>query len=416
MLRVVAAALVVGLLIKDLAYIGDRYIIRTIVEVTALLLALHWLGTRASLEALRRQVVPAVYLFVLLMTAFVSQYTIEVVFHVAALLAVILFATAYFWETEPQLAVSSILVPSLWAYALVLAACLAYGKLATGVAFVYEWGDPVPRFRGLFGEPAEMGIVAGLTLGLAVLVKTWWIVRIPAVPAAAICLYYTHSRTFWIGSLVAFAVVAWVYRPKWRTAMLSIGIPAALLLVISMNTLVTEHERLFRANSLANMSGRTEIWTVALESFRDRPILGYGFTFGSDPLMSAATLRAFTGKGESLDFPTLHNGYVQAALDSGLLGAVLYCVIVFGAVIQLWRNDRSKRYPAAMYVLVFSAVGNIGETYIFGSAQSHQTLFWLLAIFALGLDGQRERRPQTGPTEPRITRNALTHRAINWVR
>src|SRR5262249_41485134 len=132
------------------------------------------------------------------------------------------------------------------------------------------------------------------------------------------------------------------------------------------------------------------IWSVAIDKFQERPILGYGFTFGADSFVDSAVMNSFTRNGtrayaDLLDHPTMHNGYVQALLDSGIVGLTAYCTIIIGAVIQLWRNDVEKRHPAFMYVLVFSMIGNMGETYIFGVAQSHQVMYWLCAIFALGL-------------------------------
>ncbi len=390
MFRVIAVAVVVGLLVKDLAFIGDRYIIRTTVEAACMLVGMYWLVTNPSLSAIRRQIAPIAYLFVLLLSAFVSLDPPSVLLQVVALASVVLFSIAYFSTLDAKTAVTTILVPMLWVYALVLAGCLAYGKLVPTVAFTYEWGDPVPRFRGVFGEPAQLGIVGGLTIGLSILVRTWWIVRIPAFFAGGLCVYLTFSRTFWIAVPAALAATAWIYKPKLRVAMAAAGAVVLMMGALFMDAIVKEESRTLRAESLTNMSGRTEIWSVALEKFQERPILGYGFTVGADAMMSSAVIQGLKKQsgstGQFVNTPTLHNGYVQVMLDSGVLGFVLYCAIVFGAVIQLWRNDRRKRYAAVMYVLVFSMVGNIGETYIFGAAQSHQVVYWMLAIFALGLE------------------------------
>jgi O-antigen ligase len=411
MFRVIAVAVVVGLLLKDLSFVGDRYIIRSTVELSSLLVGLYWMATSGSITAMRRQIAPIAYLFVLLLSAFVSLDVPSVLLQVTALAAIMLFSIAYFSTVQPKLAIATILVPALWVYALVLAGCLIYGKLAPTVAFVYEWGDPVPRFRGLFGEPAQLGIIAGLTIGFSVLVRTWWIVRIPAFIAGIMSVYYTYSRTFWIAVLAAFAVTAWVYKPKLRIPMAVGGIAVLLGGAVYMDTIIKDQSRVLRADSLTNLSGRTEIWAVAMEKFQERPILGYGFTLGADAMMNSdviqGLLRQNGSDGQFVNTPTLHNGYVQAMLDSGLLGVVLYTAIVLGSIIQLWRNDARKKFAPVMYVLVFSMVGNVGETYIFGAAQSHQALFWMMAVFALGLSS---RVPRRAVTKPKSLGNLLTAR------
>jgi O-antigen ligase len=397
--RVTAVALIIGLLIKDLSFVGDRYVTRTVVELASLLLGVYWLTTSASIVAIRRQVLPIAYLFVLLLSAVGSLEPGSVALQVLALTSVVLFAAAYFATTDPKVAITTVLVPALWTYALVLGGCLAYGKLAPTMAFVYEWGDPVPRFRGLFGEPAQLGIVAGLTLGLSVLVRTWWVVRIPAFGAAVVCVYLTYSRTFWIAVIAGLAATAWVYKPKLRIPLAVAAVVVVFTGVVFMDAIINSNERELRTDSLMSMSGRTAIWEVAMEAFKDRPLLGYGFTFGADGIMNTDVIQNLNDRsgGPIVGAPTLHNGYVQSMLDSGALGTILYCVIVIGAFVRLWWKDKRKHFAPVMYVLVFSMVGNIGETFIYGAAQSHQALYWLMAVFVLGLDGNdvRERRIAT---------------------
>src|SRR5262245_26913659 len=324
MLRVIAAALLIGLLFKDLAFVGDRYVIRTVVEVTALLAGLFWLLTRASSDALKHQALLFIYLFVLLLTAFVSSTPSDVILQVIALGAIILFSVGYFATVPSVPAVNALLVPTFWVYALVAAGCLVYGKYFPGNAFVYEWGDPVPRFRGLFGEPAQMGMIAGLTFGFAIFVRTWWIVRIPALMAGALCVFYTFSRTFWVAALAALVGTLWMYKPRLRIPLAFAAIVIGLFGAIFMDKIVQEESRLLRADSLSHMSGRTEIWSVAIDAFQERPLLGYGFSVGADAIMGTAVIRNM-GKSGYANTPTLHNGFVQAILDSGALGLVLYC-------------------------------------------------------------------------------------------
>ena len=76
---------------------------------------------------------------------------------------------------------------------------------------------------------------------------------------------------------------------------------------------------------------------------------------------------------------------MQALLDSGVLGAVLYLVIMG---LTLWRTvwlDATKTHAAVLYSLLFLSIANIGETVVYTPATFHATYFWYVAILALGL-------------------------------
>jgi O-antigen ligase len=358
-----------------------------VVELASLSVGVYWVITHASIGVLRRQFALMAYLFVLLLSASVSSDPVFVLLQVMTLAAVALFAVAYFATVDSSVAVTSVLVPALCAYSLVLAGSLVYGHVAPTGAFESGWGDSEPRFRGLFGEPAEIGMVAGLTIGFALFVRTWWMLRIPAFVVAMACVYFTYSRTFWVAVVVSVGATLWVYRPKLRLPMAISVVVFASALAGNLDTIIKSNERVLRADSLTNLSGRTEIWGSAIAAFEERPWLGYGFTLGADGIMNSGFVKGLRrGNEELVKTPTLHNGYVQAMLDSGAPGLTLYCVIVVGALVRLWRKDTDKQFAPVMYVLVFSMIGNIGETYIFGAAQSHQSLYWMLAVFALGFD------------------------------
>ena len=82
---------------------------------------------------------------------------------------------------------------------------------------------------------------------------------------------------------------------------------------------------------------------------------------------------------------TLHNGYLQALLDSGAIGAALYVAVILSALGCFLFYDRDKRYASEFYGLLFLAIANLGETVIFGAAVLHGVWFWYLSVLALTL-------------------------------
>lgn len=387
MYRYAAAALMIALVVKDLLYIGDRYVLRSVTQLLCLLLAMSWLFGRAHLSALQKQTPLLLYLFVLMVTALGSKSPGFVLMQVISLASVILFAIALY-QVEGFDRGAKVVLGSTWRiYGVILCLCLVAYKLLPGVVFEYEWGSPVPRFRGIFGEPATLAIVSGLTIGMAFLCKGWWPVRYFFMAVAGVCLLLTYSRTFWVASAVAMFVTLARYYPRVRLPLIFGCLAISLVLVTQIDLVLEKGQSVLRVDSLTNLSGRTAIWDIAFNKFLEQPVAGYGFTHGSDAIvvdvMEAITNKGLAMGGEWGTF-TLHNGWVQVMLDSGLFGLTLYTAIVLVSIIRLWVRDPQRQYPAVMYVLIYSAIGNIGETYIFGAAQTHSAMFWMLAVFAFG--------------------------------
>lgn len=387
MFKYAAAALMIALVVKDLLYIGDRYVLRSITQLVCLVLAMSWLFTRANVSALQKQTVFLLYLFVLTVTALGSKSPGFVLAQVASLSSVILFAIALY-QVEGFDNGAKVVLGTTWRiYGVILCLCLVAYKLLPGVVFEYEWGSPVPRFRGIFGEPATLAIVSGLTIGMAFLCRGWWPLRYFFVAVAGVCLLLTFSRTFWVACAVAMVVTLCRYYPKWRAPLAFGALAVAFVLLTQIDLVLEKGQSVLRVDSLTNLSGRTMIWDLAFGQFLEQPLVGYGFTHGSDAIIDAAK-EAISNKGVAAGGNwgtfTLHNGWVQVMLDSGLFGLLLYTVIVVFSIVRLWLRDTQRRYAAVTYVLIYSAIGNIGETYIFGAAQTHSAMFWMLAVFAFG--------------------------------
>jgi O-antigen ligase len=133
------------------------------------------------------------------------------------------------------------------------------------------------------------------------------------------------------------------------------------------------------------------LWELALKKYQDSPLLGYGFTTGSDALASEmgdtlSTAFGVADRSQQKLF-SLHSGYIQALLDSGILGATLYIAILGLALWRLFRYDYERRYGAEMYCLVFFSISNLTDTIIFGAAVFYEVFYWYLSILALGCVG-----------------------------
>jgi hypothetical protein len=71
------------------------------------------------------------------------------------------------------------------------------------------------------------------------------------------------------------------------------------------------------------LTGRTEVWKRGIDQFLETPILGMGFN--ADRLVLGAHM---------------HNSYLQALIQTGLLGAIPFSAAIIYAWILLWRLVR----------------------------------------------------------------------------
>lgn len=102
------------------------------------------------------------------------------------------------------------------------------------------------------------------------------------------------------------------------------------------------------AEKLASFNNRTEVWTIAIESFERRPLHGLGLT------ASRGVFLEDTGLGGA------HNAFINVLVDVGLLGMFWWgglIVLVFAAG---WRVRRRARRTAGAEPLVFDTVAIVG--------------------------------------------------------
>ena len=386
--------LLAALLVKDILPLGDRYVLRGVSEGIALAVGAGWLITHQFHRFAKRYVLILSYLTTLVLTAFVSQRPFFVILQVMSLASVTLFFIAY--------VESSALDRDIFRWNLLTVGCafllVCMGSLvllAVRPQLAFEVTPEGNRFRGLFNEPAMMGAVSGLLVGLAAFGRLSWLIRISGTLAAIPCLYLTGSRTSWGAAAAGLLITGIIYirlKRAWMIALAFVGVIGSLGLVIVDVHLASETQsKVIRSGSIGTLSGRTVLWELALKKYQDSPFLGYGFTTGSDALASdmgdtLSTAFGVADRSQQKAF-SLHSGYIQSFLDSGAIGASLYLSILGLALWRLLWYDQERRHGAEMYCLLFFSISNLTDTIIFGAAVFYEVFYWYLSVVALSVIG-----------------------------
>ena len=386
---------------KDTFQLGDPYYMRGAAQVLALLVAVVVLFSKPPGHAFRRYWPVMGYVLCLLLTSTQSSSPSFVLLQIGSLCSMLLLAVAYFGHGEIDSRYRIFIWSVIGIYFCVSLASLIVAKIIPGIAYesLYAgdaYGDEI-RFRGLFSKSAMMSAAAGLLIGVAWFNVKSVVGRVVLILPGLICIALTLSRTFWIATVAAGVLTSWYYYPFRRKLVIQ-WICVAVLVTIAafaLNLTVTKKSvsDALRLNSITTLSGRTDLWQRGLRALEYRPLLGYGLTLGSEGLQQ---------KKNGIDTPdindarkvaraSLHNGYMQSVLDSGVIGTLFYLLVITIAFFRFLHRDVARRYGAAFYSFLFLALANLGESIIYSASVFHSVFFWFLAIFALSLESSPKR-------------------------
>jgi O-antigen ligase len=401
-MAVLLLLLLVALFAKDVLPLGDRFILRGVSEGAALLVGLVWMIQSGTGAILKRYAVVVGYLGILFLTIVVARQPEFVGLQWMTLFGVALFFIAYAETRDPLEARRNSRFIKTTIFLLTLSCAASLFLLYLTPESVYEREDQMIlslRFRGVYGKSGQIASASGLLLGLSLFFHWFWWLRLAAVSVALPCLYLSATRGAWVAAVVGVMFAGLRYRKHrmaWTAAFSLMGVLTILFLAAGDIRISQEtRDNMLRGESLQNLSGRLMVWEFAMKKFLDRPWLGYGFTAGADALdeNSAQTVIGAAPHGlgtmsmlEKKSY-SLHNGYIQALLDSGAVGACFYLGIVGLAMWRLLRHDRDRRYTAEFYALLFLLAFNLSHSLILGASTMDSVFYWYLAIFALSLSG-----------------------------
>jgi O-antigen ligase len=245
------------------------------------------------------------------------------------------------------------------------------------------------NWRGAFGHKNVAAAVMAMVLFLGIYVARSgaWFSGAAIVGAASLFLFYSagkSSLTLCLAVLVLTSLTS-VVRSFWARAVILLT-PLVLLNMLSVGTVLNdglaEVAKMLPLDS--SFTGRTDIWTFAVQALQQRLPTGYGFS-------------AFWGSGSIQNLPEgkewaafashSHNGYLDTALAMGLPGLVLLIVVL---VVEPLRNFQradlgGNNGPLTMALLriwLFGIYLSSMESFFLDRADPSWFTF-LLAVFGL---------------------------------
>ncbi len=263
-------------------------------------------------------------------------------------------------------------------------------------------------WHGVFARKNEFGRIVCVTATaiLTLVLRSRWKTLLTIGMAGVLtALSRSVSAMIYLALMVG-VTKAWsmvLLPPRLRSLIIACVLGTAGVATYFIGTSFNEITTMMGKDS--HLTGRSDLWSNALLSIADRPLLGYGFqAFWGVDSQPARTVRQAAGWE---DAPHAHNGYIDLTLSIGLVGLMTYLTSVasgFRRATQylLAGEDSYRRWPLS-WLAILSAY-QISETTIL----SGNTFFWLVfASVSLSLAIQ-ERVPATDfAPQASLYRNAL---------
>jgi exopolysaccharide production protein ExoQ len=204
---------------------------------------------------------------------------------------------------------------------------------------------------------------------------------------AIILMLLSTSKTSLVVSILLFLILFFYRSFRWQGKVTVVFLDLAILIVAGIGTFVLSSwtELLTAIGRDPTLTGRTPMWGIALSRLMERPLLGFGrgafWTPGSPYALEA-------GKAVANGFipPHGHNGFIDLALDVGLIGVLLFAISYLVAYFRALKLGYATKAPENMWYmafLMFFLMNNITESLMLFKTNIYWTLY-ITAAFSLG--------------------------------
>ncbi|MEM7064911.1 MAG: O-antigen ligase [Cyanobacteria bacterium P01_B01_bin.77] len=237
-------------------------------------------------------------------------------------------------------------------------------------------------WRGIYTHKNTLGKVMVLCATTFLLLlgsdKRLRVLAVLGLAASIILLVLSASKTAMINCLVMVLVIGIIHVLRLYYKVMVVAL-VGIVTVIGFGllwTAVNAEDILLSLGKDVTLTGRTDIWQFALSKIQERPLLGYGYQafwqgWGSEA--QDAWLR------EGWRVPHAHNGFLDLALELGLIGLVCFLAIFVVTGMRRLRDVKvhvGSEHILPIVVMVYLVMANLTES----SLMKRNDLLWVLFV------------------------------------
>ncbi len=396
-LTVIVGAVVATAIIRDRPYsdksIDMQVIIRLLGVVWTAVVAIYWSVIRPP-SAWTARLTPWAIFFVLLTASALWSPNAATALVATISMLMILVLCVYSVEINGEfVSVRAI----IWASLFLCGVSLILMPIAPDFVSMRGWSDDgfgaINRLRGITPSANAIGGVAAIG---ALLSYAYY----PQFRRVGLALPYAMIGVATL-TLILSGGVIFLSRGatllRWALATIA-AISALLSLTLASDAILYSVSRSGDTAELTNLTGRTDIWLVALEKIDAAPILGHGY-------MSAVTILSQDPRLFSAAAHT-HNLFLEILFSSGLLGLIAFFIALASTI----RSFLITSNMAVLAILLFVLIRGITEASPLNGAPNF-VIYSLLMMIAIAA-ARIKRRIRSGRTSgtPNSQRPLTRHR------
>ncbi|HJV52177.1 MAG TPA: O-antigen ligase family protein [Noviherbaspirillum sp.] len=291
-------------------------------------------------------------------------FGVKPVFDQRLLYPALVFSVAYVGRNK---GFTPIVDATKWGLLLFCGACLAAVALFPQAAVQQNYAGVLPsinfRLWGLGTNPNSTGPLA-LVLLLLQIYRPFGnrALQLLGYGIGLIVLALAQSKTAWAAALIAVPTLWWgnlLYTAQSRSlrrhsayslrsfsrpilvCLLGLGAVAALAYITIQDPLAA----MARDEQVTSLTGRTDIWALAIDTWKQNPLFGYGTS------MWDVDFRRMSGMSFAYH---AHNQFLQSLSVAGvlgLLGLLLYTLVLFRHVFAA--NTATRGFSLALFWVIF---------------------------------------------------------------
>ncbi|MHC1549808.1 O-antigen ligase family protein [Phyllobacterium sp. K27] len=208
------------------------------------------------------------------------------------------------------------------------------------------------RAEGGAGNAAVFGLFAVLFGSISLLnahseSKTERIIAVAGFASGLLCAFLSGTRSAWLVMPFNFAILFWYLRgQELPTVSRSIKITLTIIIVAVLAIAGMKVKERYRAleidislldekpNEISSLKARLLLWEGGIKAFVQAPVLGHGPQNRMDKVNSALDMPG----DKKMLFTHVHNGFLNAAVDGGIVGLLGLLALLAAPLIAAWRK------------------------------------------------------------------------------
>jgi O-antigen ligase/Tfp pilus assembly protein PilF len=279
---------------------------------------------------------------------------------------------------------------------------ISVGMVFNAFQQYFKSGNPIGfRLDANFGNPIYLAVYSLIHIffGLYLIVakdfikENWYKITIGLVVVLHLfVLYQTITRGAVLGLVGGIFVIAFLNsfttRKENKKLWLASVVSVVTIIVLIVGFYFAKDSQFVKSNivlsrfaEISISSGTSEArllnWSIALEGFKEKPILGWGmgnYNYVFDKYYKPAMY------GNESWFDHVHNIVLDWLIAGGVIGLILFLLVLLSLVWTIWRSKEYTHFERNIFIGLVAAYF-IQNLFVFDNQTSYIYLFMLLAMF-----------------------------------